>query len=76
MLVPEDQSGAHGLYGVPGLPWPDVYRGVTDALVTLSMAAAVTERIELGTGVLVVPLHLPLRLARQLATLDSASGAG
>lgn len=74
VLVPEDQSGPHGLYQVPGLPWPDRYRGVTDALVTLSMAAAVTSRIALGTGVLVVPLHLPMRLARQLATLDAASG--
>ncbi|GAA4957004.1 TIGR03619 family F420-dependent LLM class oxidoreductase [Actinoplanes utahensis] len=74
LLVPEDQSGPHGLYNVPGLPWPDLYRGVTDALVTLSMAAAVTERIELGAGVLVVPLHVPVRLAKQLATLDAASG--
>ncbi|WP_309238301.1 TIGR03619 family F420-dependent LLM class oxidoreductase [Actinoplanes aureus] len=74
VLVPEDQSGPHGLYGVPDLPWPDAYRGVTDPLTTLAMAAAVTERVELGTGVLVVPLHLPLRLAKQLATLDAASG--
>ncbi|MEU8242233.1 TIGR03619 family F420-dependent LLM class oxidoreductase [Actinoplanes missouriensis] len=74
VLVPEDQSGPHGLYGVPGLPWPERYRGVADALVTLSTAAAVTSRIELGTGVLVVPLHLPMRLARELATLDAASG--
>jgi probable F420-dependent oxidoreductase len=74
VLVPEDQSGPHGLYGVPGLAWPDLYRGVSDALVTLATAAAVTERIELATGVLVVPLHLPLRLARELATLDAASG--
>jgi probable F420-dependent oxidoreductase len=74
VLVPEDQSGPHGLYSVPGLPWPDVYRGVSDALITLATAAAVTERIELATGVLVVPLHLPMRLARELATLDAASG--
>ncbi|GIE33931.1 LLM class F420-dependent oxidoreductase [Actinoplanes italicus] len=74
VLVPEDQSGPHGLYNVPGLPWPDVYRGVSDALITLTVAAAVTERIELATGVLVVPLHLPMRLARELATLDAASG--
>ncbi|MEU4692412.1 TIGR03619 family F420-dependent LLM class oxidoreductase [Actinoplanes sp. NPDC023714] len=73
VLVPEDQSGPHGLYGVPDLPWPERYRGVADALVTLATAAAVTSRIELGTGVLVVPLHLPLRLARELATLDAAS---
>ncbi|MEU4160931.1 TIGR03619 family F420-dependent LLM class oxidoreductase [Actinoplanes sp. NPDC026670] len=74
VLVPEDQSGVHGLYGVPGLAWPQIYRGVADALVTLTTAAAVTERITLGTGVLVVPLHLPLRLARELATLDAFSG--
>jgi probable F420-dependent oxidoreductase len=74
VLVPEDQSGPHGLYGVPGLAWPQIYRGVADALVSLSTAAAVTERITLGTGVLVVPLHLPLRLARELATLDAFSG--
>jgi probable F420-dependent oxidoreductase len=74
VLVPEDQSGPHGLYNVPGLPWPDIYRGVADALVTLTMAAAVTERVELGTGVLVAPMHLPMRLARELATLDAASG--
>jgi probable F420-dependent oxidoreductase len=74
VLVPEDQSGGHGLYGVPGLAWPQIYRGVADALVTLTTAAAVTERITLGTGVLVVPLHLPLRLARELATLDAFSG--
>ncbi|WP_229071006.1 TIGR03619 family F420-dependent LLM class oxidoreductase [Actinoplanes sp. DH11] len=74
VLVPEDQSGPHGLYGVPGLPWPEQYRGVADALVTLATAAAVTSRIALGTGVLVVPLHLPMRLARELATLDAASG--
>ncbi|WP_245972178.1 TIGR03619 family F420-dependent LLM class oxidoreductase [Actinoplanes lutulentus] len=73
VLVPEDQSGSHGLYGVPGLAWPERYRGVADALVTLTTAAAVTSRIELGTGVLVVPLHLPFRLARELATLDAAS---
>ncbi|MEV0895657.1 TIGR03619 family F420-dependent LLM class oxidoreductase [Actinoplanes sp. NPDC049802] len=74
LLVPQDQSGPHGLYGVPDLPWPDLYRGVTDPLVTLSLAAAVTERISLASGVLVVPFHAPLQLARALATLDAASG--
>jgi probable F420-dependent oxidoreductase len=74
ILVPEDQSGPHGLYGVPGLPWPDRYRGVPDPLTVLTLAAAVTSRVELGTGVLAVPLHTPFRLARTLATLDAASG--
>ncbi|MGW3910830.1 LLM class F420-dependent oxidoreductase [Streptomyces sp. NPDC005070] len=63
-----------GLYGVEGLAWPDSYRGVADPLVTLALAAAVTERVELGTSVLVAPLHTPFQLAKALATLDAASG--
>ncbi|GIF16679.1 TIGR03619 family F420-dependent LLM class oxidoreductase [Actinoplanes teichomyceticus] len=74
LLAPQDTSGAHGLYGVPGLPWPQSYAHTTDALVTLTLAAAVTSRVELGTGVLVPGLHLPLRLARSLAALDAAAG--
>lgn len=45
-----------------------------DPLVTLTWAAAVTERIGLGTSVLVVPTHHPLELANTLASLDSLSG--
>ncbi|MDX3754892.1 TIGR03619 family F420-dependent LLM class oxidoreductase [Streptomyces mirabilis] len=63
-----------GLYGVPNLPWPDLYRGVAEPLVTLTLAAAATRRARLGTSVLVAPLHGPFQLARALATLDAASG--
>ena len=45
-----------------------------DPLVTLTWAAAVTERIGLGTSVLVVPQHQPLELANSLASLDALSG--
>jgi probable F420-dependent oxidoreductase len=51
-------------------PSPYLY----DPLVTLTWAAAVTERIGLGTSVLVVPQHNPLELANMLASLDSLSG--
>ncbi|WP_330456668.1 LLM class F420-dependent oxidoreductase [Streptomyces sp. NBC_00820] len=71
-LFPEPAT--QGLYGVEGLPWPDHYRNVADPLVTLTLAAAATERAELGSSVLVAPLHLPFQLARTLATLDAASG--
>lgn len=63
-----------GLYGIEGLAWPEAYRGVADPLVTLTLAAAVTERAELGTSVLVAPLHVPFQLAKALASLDAASG--
>ncbi|MFE1956432.1 LLM class F420-dependent oxidoreductase [Streptomyces sp. NPDC059479] len=72
IIFPEPAT--QGLYGVPGLPWPDQYRSVADPLVTLTLAAAVTERARLGTSVLVAPLHIPFQLARSLASLDAASG--
>ncbi|MEV0527654.1 LLM class F420-dependent oxidoreductase [Streptomyces sp. NPDC050439] len=72
VLFPEPAT--QGLYGVEGLPWPDTYRSVPDPLITLTLAAAATERARLGTSVLVAPLHVPFQLARSLATLDAASG--
>jgi probable F420-dependent oxidoreductase len=71
-LFPEPAT--QGLYGIEGLAWPDMYRGVPDPLVTLTLAAASTERALLGTSILVAPLHNPFQLAKSLATLDAASG--
>lgn len=72
ILFPEPPT--QGLYGIPGLAWPEHYRSVADPLVTLTLAGAVTERARLGTSVLVAPLHVPFQLARTLATLDAATG--
>ena len=53
-----------------GYPSPFLF----DPLVTLTWAAAVTSRVELGTSVLVVPQHNPLELANTLTSLDALSG--
>ncbi|GIF87629.1 LLM class F420-dependent oxidoreductase [Catellatospora chokoriensis] len=53
---------------------PEVYRSVYEPLETLSYVAAVTERIKLGTGIIIAPLHVPVTLARRFATLDRLSG--
>ena len=45
-----------------------------DPLLTLGWAAAATERIGLGTSVMVVPQYHPLHLANSLASLDQLSG--
>jgi probable F420-dependent oxidoreductase len=74
VLAPVDQSGKHGLLGMPDVPWPPQYSIAADPLVVLTTAAAVTTRLELGTGVLVPPMHVPLRLAKELASLDHVSG--
>lgn len=43
-------------------------------LLTLSHLAARTQRIRLGTGVLVLPLQDPMRLAEEIAYVDIVSG--
>lgn len=45
-----------------------------DAVVALSMAAAVTDYVELGTAVLVLPQRNPVLLAKQIASLDRLAG--
>lgn len=45
-----------------------------DALTTLTWVAAQTQRIRLGTSVLVLPYLHPMGLAKTLATLDALSG--
>ncbi|QLE72496.1 TIGR03619 family F420-dependent LLM class oxidoreductase [Streptomyces rectiverticillatus] len=57
-----------------GDPLPREYGRVLDPLAVLAQAAAVTERIELGTGVLLVAQQDPIALAKQVATLDFLSG--
>ena len=50
----------------PTLPFPD-------PLDILTFVAASTERILLGTGVLLLPYHHPVTLAKRLATIDVLS---
>ncbi len=45
-----------------------------DPVVVLSWAAAVTTRIRLGASVVVLPIHHPVHVAHQWATLDYVSG--
>jgi probable F420-dependent oxidoreductase len=47
---------------------------IMDPMVWLGFAAAVTKRISLATGVLVMPLRPPALLAKQVSSLDVLSG--
>ena len=53
---------------------PEACTRVLDPLALLAFAAAATERVRLGTSVLVLPWYPPLLLARQLTTIDQLSG--
>jgi probable F420-dependent oxidoreductase len=49
------------------------YGSILEAFVALTWAAAVTQRVQLGTSVIVVPLRQPVLIAKQAATLDYLS---
>ncbi|KRV50032.1 F420-dependent oxidoreductase [Wenjunlia vitaminophila] len=83
-----EQRGFHALY-VPEhthipvsreTPWPGgaelprEYGRTLDPFAALAAAAAVTERLHLGTGITLVAQHDPITLAKQVATLDLLSG--
>jgi len=62
---PYDRSGKMVMAAETDLP---------DPLIWLTWVAAVTERIHLGTGILILPQRNPVILAKELATLDALAG--
>ena len=50
-------------------PWNRVFEGIT----TLGFLASVTESVNLGSSIILVPLRDPMVLAKQIATLDALS---
>src|SRR5665213_2535612 len=50
------------------------YGFLPNTLALLAHAAARTERIRLGTAVVTLPLHRPIRVAEDVALLDVLSG--
>lgn len=64
---------AGGYAGVPGVKMPEPYRHSFTALELLSVVAAWTSAVRVGTSVLVAGHHRPAPLAKQLATIDRLS---
>ena len=54
----------------PYPPSPSFY----EPILTLAWAAAATQRVRLGTSVIVLPMHHPVPIAKQVATLQCLSG--
>ena len=49
-------------------------RPMPDPLDTLAYIAAVSEKVKLGTSVVIAPLHSPAVLAKRVSTIDNLSG--
>ncbi|MDE3206877.1 MAG: LLM class F420-dependent oxidoreductase [Acidobacteriota bacterium] len=71
--IPVSRDTAHPATGDASLP-DDRYMRTLDPWVALGMAAAVTERIRLGTCVALPLEHDPITLAKTIASLDHLSG--
>jgi probable F420-dependent oxidoreductase len=59
---------------VDGSPRSAVWANTYDPLIALSLIAAHTRRIRLGTSVLIMPYRNPIATAKMIATLDRMSG--
>jgi probable F420-dependent oxidoreductase len=52
---------------------PDYYKQFYDPFIALTAAAAVTQKLKVGTSVCLVPEHHPITLAKTIACLDRVS---
>ena len=72
-----EQLGFHSVWAtehiIVGPEGVDPYGRVYAPLVTLAWIAGWTERIGLGTSIVLVPLHHPIELAKDVATLQELS---
>ena len=71
--IPVRREALHPRTGTSELP-DDRYTRTLDPWVSLSMAAAVTSAIRLGTAVALPAEHDPITLAKTIASLDHLSG--
>jgi probable F420-dependent oxidoreductase len=71
--IPVRRDALHPRTGTQELP-DDRYMRTLDPWVSLSMAAAVTSTIRLGTAVALPAEHDPITLAKTIASLDHLSG--
>ena len=80
VAIPEPER--RWLAAVERLPIDSVWQGghllppgeTGEAITRLALISAWTERVRIGTAVLVLPLYHPVVVAKQLADLDSRSG--
>jgi probable F420-dependent oxidoreductase len=73
VVVPSEYASAYP-YSPSGKMPGDEDMPIPDPLIWLSFVAAATSRINLATGILILPQRNPVVLAKELATLDHLAG--
>jgi probable F420-dependent oxidoreductase len=73
-VVMVDRSASHYPYSDDGVIAVPAQADWLDPMIALSFAAAASSRIGVATGVLLLPEHNPVVVAKQAASLDRLSG--
>jgi probable F420-dependent oxidoreductase len=73
VVVPKGYQSPYPYAPTGKMPGPEE-SPIPDPLVWLGFAAAVTKKIKLGTGILILPQRHPVYVAKEVATLDQLSG--
>ena len=73
VIVPHEYESVYP-YNKKGKLPGDFSADIPDPVVWMSYVAAVTKRINLATGILILPQRHPLYVAKEFATLDQMSG--
>jgi len=73
VLVPADYQSTYPYARSGKMPGGETV-AIPDPLVWLAYVAAVTERLLLGTGILILPQRNPAIVAKEVASLDQLSG--
>jgi probable F420-dependent oxidoreductase len=73
-----EELGFHSVWAtehiIVGPEGVNPYGRVYEPMVTLGWIAGWTERVALGTSIVILPLHNPMQLAKEVATLQELSG--
>src|SRR5262245_15767376 len=72
VVVPKGYASRYPYSESGRMPGPE-HASIPDPFLWLAYAAAVTQRIRLATGVLILPQRHPLYVAKEVATLDRLS---
>src|SRR5258708_39534104 len=72
VVIPQDYKSPYPYSASGKIPGGEDV-SIPDPLLPLAFAAAVTKKIKLGTGVLILPQRHPLYVAKEVATLDQLS---
>jgi probable F420-dependent oxidoreductase len=73
VVVPVGYESAYPYSSTGKMPGNNEKLPIPDPVVPLAYAAAITKRVKLGTGIMILPQRHPVYVAKEMATLDVLS---